>query len=372
MKRICTVVGARPQLIKAAAVSSAIAHWNETGMEPLGEEIIHTGQHFDDRMSGVFFRELGIPVPVANLGISGGTHGAMTGAMLPALEQQFAERRPDAVLLYGDTNSTLAGALAAAKLCIPVVHVEAGPRMFDRSHPEEINRVVVDHVADLLLAPSEVSRRNLAAEGLVRGVHVVGDVMLDAVRMHAKSAIAPAMDRPFALCTVHRPQNVDDPLRMAKLMRALRAIPLAVLLPQHPRTLAAVKAHGLTWPTNVVVVEPLSYLETLGALSAATVVLSDSGGLPKEAYYLGHRSLTLSSETAWPELQECGATRVVGCDSDAIAGSLDWACEAPVASPNPFGDGDAGSKIVACLVAMLGGAAECGNPAVPSDGRTSS
>lgn len=311
---ILTVVGARPQFIKAAAVSRAIrdsADFNEI--------MVHTGQHFDEMMSDIFFRELEIGKPEVNLAIHGGTHGAMTGQMLEGIETCLIERKPDWVLVYGDTNSTLAGALAAAKLHIPVVHVEAGLRSFNRRMPEEVNRVLTDHVSALLLSPTMTGVRNLEAEGITRGVHHVGDVMYDAM-LHAQkrsreiSTILTELglrQGGFALATVHRAENTNDPVRLQAVMDAIveMAGGLPVVLPVHPRTRQAIARSG-TRLASIRAIDPVGYIDMVRLLDGAEMVLTDSGGLQKEAYFARRPCVTLRDETEWTETLEHGWNRL--------------------------------------------------------------
>ena len=321
--RIVTIVGARPQFIKAAAVSRALR-------ERFHEVLVHTGQHYDDNMSQVFFDELGIPRPDYNLGIGSGGHGAQTGAMLSGIEDVLLKEAPDRVMVYGDTNSTLAGALAAAKMHIPVAHVEAGLRSFNRRMPEEINRVLTDHVADLLFCPSETAVANLAAEGITGGVHPVGDVMHEAL-MHAV-AIAErtsnVLDRlhlvpgGYALATIHRAENTDEPERLVRLLRALSTVALRmpVVFPVHPRTrakLPALFAGG--GAGHLRLVEPVGYLDMVRLEAGASVVLTDSGGIQKEAYWLRVPCVTLRSETEWVETVQEGWNLLADADPERIA-----------------------------------------------------
>lgn len=344
---ILTVVGARPQFVKASVVSSALAALGRH------EAIIHTGQHYDHAMSGAFFRDLNIPEPVVDLGISGGSHAAMTAAMLVALADEMERRAPALVLLYGDTNSTLAGALAAAKLGLPIAHVEAGPRMGNREHPEETNRILVDHLADLLLVPTDLCADNLRREGLGARVRVVGDTQLDALRAHAPLAVPPGLEGDFVVATVHRAQNTDQPQRLAAIMAGLALCPYPVVLPLHPRTAEAMARHGLATPANTRVLPPQGYLEMLGLMAGCRFAITDSGGVPKEAFYLGRRSLTISSETPWPELAMADATRVVGCDLALWRDGLVWADRPLDPVDNPFGDGRTGQRIAGIIAAFL-------------------
>lgn len=342
---VLTVVGARPQFVKAAVVSRAIQSLNDTGsMRRIDEEIIHTGQHYDHGMSQVFFDEMNIPAPVINLAVGSGRHGETTGAMLAGIERILEERRPHCLLVYGDTNSTLAGALAAAKANVPVIHVEAGLRSFNRRMPEEINRVVTDHLSTLLLCSSARAREHLAREGITEGVHVVGDVMCDAVHHYLRSARGPTLSEPFALCTLHRAENTDDPARLKAIIDALNYSPLPLFLPLHPRTRALLDKSGICLPPRVVVAEPLPYFDMLGYLQHCRFVITDSGGLQKEAYFLGKRCITIRDETEWMELVESGVNRVVGADQNAIREAFQWALEDFQVEPI-YGSGDAGLRI---------------------------
>lgn len=342
---LTTILGARPQFIKAAVVSRAIAAAPHLG---LTEKIVHTGQHFDREMSEVFFEELEIPRPLVNLGIAGSRHGESTGRMLERLESVLLDLRPDLVMVYGDTNTTLAGALAAAKLHIPVAHVEAGLRSFNRRMPEEINRVVTDHLAELLFCPSKVSQQNLASEGITRQAHIVGDVMYDAV-LHYRQKAPSRRDGTFAVATVHRAENTDDPARLAGILEGLGRFSVPIVLPLHPRTRKAIAAAGLAVPGAVEITPPVSYLEMIGLVEDAAFVLTDSGGLQKEAFFLGRKCLTLRDETEWTELVDCGANRLVGADPKRITAAAAWALDGPPPSGTPYGDGRAGERICEIL-----------------------
>lgn len=312
--RIATIVGARPQFVKAGALSRAIA------AEPrLDEFLIHTGQHFDDAMSDVFFRELEIPTPRYNLGIGSQTHGAMTGRMLEGIEAILIDERPDLVIVYGDTNSTTAGALAAAKLNIPIAHVEAGLRSFNRRMPEELNRIVTDHLSTLQFCPTTTSVRNLAAEGITGNVFHSGDVMYDATRF----AIARAdrhsdirthlglADRDYSVCTIHRAETTDDPDRLRAVVAYLAGIARehALVIPIHPRTKAVLARETLDL-SPAIVTSPLGYFDLHALLAGATGVYTDSGGLQKEAYFHGKPCVTLRDETEWSELIDHGWNRL--------------------------------------------------------------
>lgn len=324
MKRILTIIGARPQFIKASVVSKAIAQ-----ADGLEEILLHTGQHFDANMSDIFFNQLAIPKPDIQLDIHGGSHGEMTGRMLIEIEQALLTHQPDRVLVYGDTNSTLAGALAAAKLHIPVAHVEAGLRSFNMHMPEEINRILTDQVSDILFCPTQTALDNLEREGFAAKsakVLNVGDVMQDSALFFAKSAVAPRgvdlLDG-FILTTLHRAENTDDPLRLASIVDALNLIHRSVapvLLPLHPRTRGVIAKAGLT--LNVQVIEPVGYLEMIWLLQRCGLVLTDSGGVQKEAFFFGKACVTMRDQTEWVELVEVGANELVGAEKDNIVAAV--------------------------------------------------
>jgi len=345
------VVGARPQFVKLAAVIRAAQAW--TASTPGGPllQTIHTGQHYDHGLSQVFFDEMEIPTPDLNLGVGSGQHGAMTAKMLKGLEREMLERHPAIVITFGDTNSTMAAALAAAKLNIPTAHVEAGLRSFNRTMPEEINRVVTDHVSDLLFCPSEASADHLLKEGLERGVHVVGDVMYDAFLHYRNRAISPKVEGPFALATLHRPETVENPEHLAAVIDGLAACPLPVVLPAHPRTRRQLIEFDIEKSGRIQIVDPLSYFEMLGHLDACGFVITDSGGLQKEAFYAGKRCITARSETEWTELVDVGANRIVNHDRDALINAFDWAMRPFDIEARPYGDGHACKKIVDVLAA---------------------
>lgn len=356
---VMTVLGARPQFIKAAPLCFAL---RDAGVD---ESLVHTGQHYDDRMSEIFFRELGIPEPAVNLGIGSGGHGKQTGAMLAAIEDLLLERRPDLLLVYGDTNSTLAGALAAAKLGVPVAHVEAGLRSFNRSMPEETNRVLTDHCADLLFCPTQTAVANLAAENLRSGVHLVGDTMYDALLRFApvaqeKSRVLDDLGlsgHRFFLATLHRPYNVDEPKVLAEIFVAFARIGVPVVFPVHPRTLARIRAFGVEAPGNVRTVEPLGYLDMLALLHAASLVMTDSGGVQKEACFAGTPCVTLRPETEWVETVEAGWNRLAWGRADDIVAAVE-AQSCPPAQPlRAYGDGHAAEKIAAVISSHGGGEA---------------
>ena len=311
--KVATIVGARPQFIKAATVSRAIRA--RGGLE---ETMIHTGQHFDAAMSDIFFEELDIPLPERNLAIQSGGHGQMTGRMLEALEHALIELQPQLVMVYGDTNSTLAGALAAAKLHIPIAHVEAGLRSFNRRMPEEINRVVTDHVASLHFCPTRTAVANLAREGVIENVFHAGDVMCDAtlyaIARADRSTILARLGLEqggYAVATVHRAESTDDPAAMRAIFSYLAkaAGERPVVLPLHPRTRKALDQAGLV-PDGIILTEPLGYLDLQALLAGSELVLTDSGGVQKEAYFHRKPCITLRSETEWVETVENGWNRL--------------------------------------------------------------
>lgn len=356
--KILTVVGARPQFIKAAVVSREIARQEESG---LSEVLLHTGQHYDFGMSDVFFKEMGIPTPLINLQVGAGAQGATTAAMLSGCESAMQQIKPDLVLVYGDTNSTLAGALAAAKLSIPIAHVEAGLRSFNRRMPEEINRVVTDHMSTLHFCTSQAAVNQLATEGISDKVFNVGDVMYDAFVLSSPDAKAPAefsdLETPYALATIHRAENTNSPEILKNLFTALAGCPIRVCLPLHPRTRKVAEENGITPGENVKIIAPVSYLEMLALLKNASFVMTDSGGLQKEAYFAGKKCLTLREETEWTELVDIGANKVVGTSPERILAQIDWARSTTPLQGSLYGDGKAAEKIVAAIQQNLAAAA---------------
>ncbi|MDD5419138.1 MAG: UDP-N-acetylglucosamine 2-epimerase (non-hydrolyzing) [Methanomicrobiaceae archaeon] len=320
--KVVSVVGARPQFIKCAPVSRELRKEHE-------EILVHTGQHYDRSMSGIFFQELEIPTPDYHLGVGSAGHGRQTGAMLAALEDVLLAEAPDIVIVYGDTNSTLAGALAAVKLHIPVAHVEAGLRSFDRSMPEEINRVLTDHMADLLFCPTQTAVDHLLAEGVAGGVHLVGDVMVEALEYNR--AIAARRSRilediglaegGYLVATVHRPANTDSRSRMTAIIGALGESGRPVVFPVHPRTKQVLADYGLSasMPENLIITEPLGYLDMIRLMDGAEKILTDSGGMQKEAYLLGVPCITLRENTEWVETVEDGWNVLAGADKERIA-----------------------------------------------------
>lgn len=345
--KILTVVGARPQFIKAAAVSAPLRRLAH-------EVIVHTGQHYDRAMSDQFFEELDLPAPDHHLGVGSGPHGEQTGRMLAGIESAILSERPDRVLVYGDTNSTLAGALAAAKLGVPIVHVEAGLRSFNRSMPEEINRVVADHLSAVLCCPGPGAAANLQAEGLARGVHVTGDVMRDLLEralpslddgLLARLGLTP---RGYSVLTLHRAQNTDDAARLSRIVGALANASEPIVFPVHPRTVRTLAALGAGATGSIRMVEPVGYREMLTLQRHARFVITDSGGVQKEAYWLGVPCVTVRDETEWTETVDAGWNRLVGSDPASIRDAL---ADRPLPAHRPdlYGDGHAADRIAALV-----------------------
>ncbi|HEU4777061.1 MAG TPA: UDP-N-acetylglucosamine 2-epimerase (non-hydrolyzing) [Telluria sp.] len=358
MIKIVTIVGARPQFIKAAAISRVIRKQYADRVE---EVLVHTGQHFDENMSQVFFDELEIAPPKHNLHISGGEHGAMTGRMLEAIEQVLLAERPDWVLIYGDTNSTLAGALAAVKLHIPVAHVEAGLRSFNKRMPEEINRIVADRLATLLLCPTATSIDNLRAEGATEGVHLVGDVMYDVSLFYRQRAREHSdiltrlqlTEGNFVLTTCHRAENTDDPARLGAIVAALAQIAqeVPVVLPLHPRTRKLIAENKLEAALqNITLVDPLSFMDMTRLEQSARAILTDSGGVQKEAFFYGVPCVTMRDETEWVETVEAGWNTITGAATDAIVQAFRASAQRPQTTSTPYGAGNAAEL---CLEAIL-------------------
>lgn len=356
--RILTIVGARPQFIKAATTSRII---NQTA--GLSEVMLHTGQHFDANMSDVFFHELDIPQPAYNLGVGGGTHGQNTGRMLEAIETVMLRELPDVTLVYGDTDSTLAGALAAVKIHIPVVHVEAGLRSFNKRMPEEINRRLTDHVSALLLAPNDGAVANLANEG-IQGDHVqnVGDVMYDAALFYGQKAeqssqVLRRLDlesKSYVLATVHRQENTDDPVRLQRILDGFARMARAVVLPLHPRTRHRIKSFGFTVPANVKIVDPLGYIDMVMLEKHACLIATDSGGVQKESYFHGVPCLTLRDETEWVELVGLGWNTLLSPAADEFLDKIATMPAPGVTGQFPYGNGKAAEKVIDAIVKAFG------------------
>lgn len=356
--KIITIVGARPQFIKAAAVSKEIVKRNK-----IEEIIIHTGQHHDENMSSIFFQELGIPNPKYNLGVSGGTHGLMTARMLEAIETVLLKEQPNVLLVYGDTNSTLAGALAAVKLGIPIAHVEAGLRSFNMAMPEEVNRIMTDAVSQMLLCPTENGVKNLIAEGKKSGVHNVGDVMFDVAITYkeiarSNSQIQSTLNlnkRDYVLTTCHRAENTNNKERLFQILKGLSDISrqMKVVFPMHPRTKKLIAEYGYQeMLQNLIITEPLSYIDIVALEQEAKLIVTDSGGMQKEAYFYDTPCITTRDETEWTETVEQGANVLAGADSEKIATSFErliagnWQ---PDFESQPYGNGQAAEKIVNIL-----------------------
>lgn len=350
MKKIVSVVGARPQFIKCVPLSKKIRKLAR-------EVLVHTGQHYDYEMSKIFFDEMGIPEPDYNLGIGSDSHGKQTGDMLAAIEDVLLKEKPDITLVYGDTNSTLAGALAAAKLNIPVAHVEAGLRSFNRKMPEEINRIVTDHLSTWLFAPSEVAHQNLEKEGITSGVHVVGDIMYDCILLFKEKALSKSaypgklglQPKDYYLCTIHRPENTDNIENLKNIFSALNLLDKKVVLPLHPRTRKMMDQFKIKEGENVILIEPVGYFDMLQLLRLSACVLTDSGGVQKEAYYLEVPCVTLRNETEWVETVKVGWNILCGSDPQKIVQAVVKFSSMTPGHPDLYGTGTASLKIIEIL-----------------------
>lgn len=352
--KIATVVGARPQFIKAGILSKTLR-------KHIKEVLIHTGQHYDSNMSEVFFQQLSMAEPDYSLKIGSGSHGKQTGQMLAEIEDILLREKPNYVLVYGDTNSTLAGSLAAAKLHIPIIHVEAGLRSYNRQMPEEINRVLTDHLSTLLFCPTETAVNNLANEGIQAGVHQVGDIMYDSILHYhrlalQRSTIHKQLDiasKPYILATIHRAENTDHPFRLQAILEALHQLEQTVVLPMHPRTRKCIQEASLVHllkHKHLIITEPLSYLDMLALLAKSRFVMTDSGGIQREAYMLRIPCITLRDETEWPETVQAGWNQIAGAHRERIlhcAHNL----QLPEAYPALFGDGQTAAKISNIILA---------------------
>ena len=356
MRKILTVVGARPQFIKSAPVSFAL---QKIG---LNEKLIHTGQHYDKMMSQTFFDELNIPPPFTNLGVGSKSHGAQLASMIHKLEEIFTHERPEAVLVYGDTNSTLAGALTACKLKIPLVHVESGLRSFNRTMPEEHNRTLTDHCSDLLICPTPRAVRNLENENIKNNVFLAGDTMKDAVRLFTPTAIKVSEllkkmgldNQGFILATLHRPYNTDDKQQLSKILTSFASIKTPIILPVHPRLDAQLKLHSLEIPSNICTTGPIGYFDMLALIQSSQLIVTDSGGLQKEAYFLSKQCITLRPETEWIETIELGWNRLVWGNIEVLEDEiLNARGSSPSEKKNLFGDGYAAEKIAKILKRFL-------------------
>jgi UDP-N-acetylglucosamine 2-epimerase (non-hydrolysing) len=349
--KVVTIIGARPQFVKAFAVSRVLRESHD-------EVLVHTGQHYDEELSDVFFEELGLPKPDYNLGVGSGSHGHQTAAMLSGIEEIVESESPDAVLLYGDTNSTLAGAIAAAKMDPLVAHVEAGLRSYNREMPEETNRILTDHASDLLFAPSQSAVQTLHKEGITKGVHFVGDVMYDTILWARDIAREESdimnridiKDRQFVLATVHRAGNTDDETNLRRIIDGLASVPSPVVLPLHPRTETRLREYGLLdkIKEKLIVIDPVGYLDFVRLLDKSQKVATDSGGVQKEAFYLDTPCVTMRDETEWTETVESGWNSLVAIDREKITRAIK-AATSPNNKPEPYGTGTASQKIVHLL-----------------------
>ena len=349
--KLITIIGARPQFIKAAAVSREIAKH-----ENINEIIVHTGQHFDANMSQIFFEQMQIPKPDYNLEINSLSHGAMTGRMIEGIEEVLLKEQPDWVLVYGDTNSTIAGSLAAKKLHIKVAHVEAGLRSFNRKMPEEINRILTDKISDILFCPTDTAVQNLLNEGIGKNslarIVKCGDVMQDAAIFYSDLSQKPELDLPeqFILATIHRAENTDDPKRLASIFNALTKISneIPIILPLHPRTKKIISNSQLTTHNSqLIFIEPIGYLEMIYLLQNCSLVMTDSGGLQKEAFFFEKPCITLRDETEWVELVENGFNKIVGTDENKIISGFRKMIQIQTDyNINLYGNGEASKKII--------------------------
>ena len=348
MTNIITIVGARPQFIKAAPVCKALKEFG------LVEALVHTGQHYDKVMSDVFFDQLGIPAPVVNFGVGSGSHAVQTAKMMIKLDALFAENRPDAVLVYGDTNSTLAGSLTASKLGIPVIHIEAGLRSFNKNMPEEQNRVLTDHISDFLFCPTQRAIDNLRKENVTGQIHIVGDTMKDAVDMFTPVALATSdilqqlglNGQKFVLATIHRHYNTDNQVKLKELFEAFSNINRKIIVPAHPRLQSKINRHTVKLPNNLVLTEPVSYFDMLVLQRNAEVIVTDSGGLQKEAYFHKKPCVTLRPETEWIETVDVGCNRLAWDSVENMVTAIEGALMEPAVSyPQLFGDGNAAAAV---------------------------
>lgn len=353
--KVLTVIGARPQFIKAATVSNKIRTNGNS------EILVHTGQHYDNNMSDIFFEELGIPKPDYNLSIGSSSHGHQTGNMLIALEDIYLKEKPDMVLVYGDTNSTLAGALCASKLLIPVAHVEAGLRSFNKTMPEEQNRILTDHISDLLFTPTLTAVNNLKNENITKGVHNTGDVMYDAINLFKERAkeISTIIEKlnltndSYILSTIHRAENTDNIKRLTSIISALSNSGKKIILPLHPRTKKFIEEYHLHVRDNIKIIDPVGYLDMISLQENAKKIVTDSGGVQKEAYFLKKPCITMRDETEWVETVQNGWNVIVGSDSNKIIDALENFN--PTGTPaSAFGNGDTSSIITGIIGKYLG------------------
>jgi UDP-GlcNAc3NAcA epimerase len=356
---ILTIVGARPQFIKAAVLSRYIRNNPSCGVH---ETLVHTGQHYDKNMSEVFFTEMDIPEPDMNLHVGSGNHGKITGIMLEGIEQIILDRKPDALLVYGDTNSTLAGALAASKMHVPVIHVEAGLRSYMMTMPEEQNRRIADHLSTWLFCPTQTAQENLAREGITdcgaavqpgidnKRVVITGDIMYDAAMYYHKKTNVIIGDHDFILLTIHRAENTDYPNRLEAIVGAINGVTdRRFIFPAHPRTLKMLEQQNLAFGGHVKIIEPVGYLEMLAYEAASSAVLTDSGGVQKEAFFFHKPCITLRDATEWVELVQAGWNTLTGADREKIACAV-RNLGVPVMYPDFYGDGHCAEKIIKLLI----------------------
>ena len=349
--KILTVLGARPQFIKAAAFSRVLVNFDS-----VKEIIVHTGQHYDQNMSDIFFEEMNIPKPQYILKTGGKNHGAMTGQQLEEIEKILLVEKPDLVLVYGDTNSTLAGALAAVKLHIPIAHIEAGLRSFNKKMPEEINRILTDQMSDYLFVPSVGAKQNLLNEGVnEEKIFVVGDIMYDVSLYYKEKMVKPnwfdALNlNNFILCTIHRAENTDDAIKLFNIFKGLGFSNREIILPLHPRTVNKIKEHNINLPQNIKIVEPVGYLEMVWLEVHSDLIVTDSGGVQKEAYFHGKYCITLREETEWIELVEHKMNKLTGSNSDLIVDAINQNNQKDIEINNIYGAGNTSNLIIDMLV----------------------
>lgn len=363
MKKIITIIGARPQFIKAAVLSRLIR--SDRWKDKFTEILIHTGQHYDVNMSDIFFKQMEIPIPDINLNIGSGNHGRMTAEMLIKIEEILIKERPDIVLVYGDTNSTLAGALAASKLNIKVAHVEAGLRSFWKKMPEEQNRILTDHLSEYLFCPTQTAINNLKNENITNGIYHVGDIMLDASIYYSKILDIKdhsykekllndcgfpdtMINRDFFLLTIHRAENTDDPIKLKEIFKGLNESDIEGLFPIHPRTKKLIATFDIPIPTNVHLIEPVGYLEMLLIQQLCKFIVTDSGGMQKEAYFMKKPCITLRNQTEWVETVDSGWNTLVGTNMDIIKSAI-MSINHPNLYPNLYGNGNSADLILSNL-----------------------
>jgi len=348
--KLATIVGTRPQFVKAAVIVRAVQEFKtKNSSNPINNILIHTGQHYDYAMSQSFFEELGLPEPAVNLNV----RSSSLGAMITSLEKSLLANRPDCVLIIGDTNSTLAGAIVASKLKIPLAHIEAGLRSFNRKMPEEINRIIVDCIADYLFCPCQNAQDQLNKENIFGKKFISGDLLYDSFLYNQNKGVIPKIKEPFALATIHRAENTDNPIRLKSIFSAMKKCPISIVMPLHPRTRKELKRNKVVLDEAIQVIDPLPYLSMLGYLSTCSFVITDSGGLQKEAYFAGKRCLTARGETEWVELIECGVSILVDAFESDTEPIFDWALRPIEKHVNIYGNGTAGDFILNEIAKLL-------------------